>query len=123
MMGSLIRGVKQVVIAGGSVESASDFNDNTSFKGDIFVDTTGKIQQLFSLRARKDTSRSLLTNKMNAIRKSESPAAGSGSKIEKAEKPEKPEKSEKSEKSSKSEKGDKNDAKIQQEYVYNRING
>jgi hypothetical protein len=76
------------------------------------------MQQLFALRARKDTSRSLLTHKMNAIRKSDAPASQllAHRTPEKAikhdkEKNKEKDKSEKHEKNEKEKKVDKTDPK------------
>ena len=63
-------GVKQVVLAGGSSTKAGNlWYEHTKFKGDVYIDTSGKLQQLFSLQKRKSTKANLYTGKMVKLRK------------------------------------------------------
>lgn len=61
-------GVKQIVIITGTVKDAIHWSDNTKFKGEVIVDSSGKIPQLFSLQKRKSTRANLYTAKMLKIR-------------------------------------------------------
>lgn len=62
-------GVKQILLAGGNVKTANLFFDNCKFKGDVLVDTSGKMGQLFSLQKRKSTKANLYMGKMAKLRK------------------------------------------------------
>lgn len=54
-------GVKQVLITSGTVTAARDFYEESSFKGDVVVDTSNgsKLLQLFDMRARRQSARSI----------------------------------------------------------------
>lgn len=63
-------GVKQVILAGGSsTKAANVWYEHTKFKGDVYLDSSGKMQQLFSLQKRKSTRTNLYTGKMVKLRK------------------------------------------------------
>lgn len=63
-------GVKQFVLAGGATtKPANLWYEHTKFKGEVFIDTSGKMQQLFSLQKRKSTKANLYTGKMVKLRK------------------------------------------------------
>ena len=63
-------GVKQVVLAGGSsTKAANVWYEHTKFKGEVYLDSSGKMQQLFSLQKRKSTRTNLYTGKMVKLRK------------------------------------------------------
>eukprot|EP01122_Echinamoeba_exundans_P002054 TRINITY_DN1201_c0_g1_i3.p1 TRINITY_DN1201_c0_g1~~TRINITY_DN1201_c0_g1_i3.p1 ORF type:complete len:594 (-),score=90.50 TRINITY_DN1201_c0_g1_i3:1-1782(-) len=54
-------GVKQLLITSGTVTAARDFYEESPFKGDVVVDTStgSKLLQLFDMRARRQSARSL----------------------------------------------------------------
>jgi hypothetical protein len=62
-------GVKQIVLAGGTTKTANLWFENTKFKGDVYVDTSGKMQQLFAIQKRKSTRANLFSGKMAKLRK------------------------------------------------------
>lgn len=70
-------GVKQFVLTGGTTKTANLWYENTKFKGDVFVDTSGKMQQLFAIQKRKSTRANLYTGKMAKLRKKFAVAADS----------------------------------------------
>jgi hypothetical protein len=62
-------GVKQLVLTGGNTKTANLWFENCKFKGEVLVDTSGKMQQLFNLQKRKSTKANLYTGKMSKLRK------------------------------------------------------
>jgi hypothetical protein len=70
-------GVKQLLLTGGTTKTANLWYENTKFKGDVFVDTSGKMQQLFAIQKRKSTKANLFSGKMAKLRKKFAAAADS----------------------------------------------
>jgi len=65
---ALYSGVKQIMITGGTLAEATKFDEESRFKGEIYFDSSVKIHQLFQMRARKQSTRTLYSTKMQVIR-------------------------------------------------------
>lgn len=61
-------GVKQIAITTGSIKDSAHWYNCSKFKGEVLVDTSGKMPQLFSMQKRKSTKANLFSAKMMKIR-------------------------------------------------------